>query len=163
MTVTRPILSAEHKAVDATLPHLSDTVRRMVLLQLATGMRSGELYGMRWDLINRHTYIWIYTPAEHKTEHHGNGRTAPIPPMYQHLLGQPKEQGNVFEHHRNGPYNGTDLRPSDPPYDHTHKLQELDTAPITTQRDHRLGQSRRCRSCTASSRPLNLTHDIEIH
>ena len=76
----------------------------MVLLQLATGMRSGELCAMRWDLIDRRTYIWLYTPAEHKTEHHGHGRTIPIPPMYQHLLGQPKQAGNVFEHHRSGAY-----------------------------------------------------------
>lgn len=99
-----PVLSARLDAIDATLPHLSELLSRMVLLQLATGMRSGELCSMRWDCIDRQDDIWIYTPAEHKTEHHGHDRKIPIPPNYQWLLDEPKPRGHVFEHHRGGPY-----------------------------------------------------------
>ncbi|MEM9414112.1 MAG: tyrosine-type recombinase/integrase [Planctomycetota bacterium] len=101
---TKPILSAKLEAFEAMLPHLPDLVRRMALLQMAAGMQSGELCPMRWDLVDRRADIWVYTPAEHKTEHHGHRRNIVIPIPTHDLLGEPRASGYIFEHGRGGPY-----------------------------------------------------------
>ncbi len=46
----------------------------MMQIQYLTGMRPGEICGMRRDDIDTSRDVWIYTPSRHKTEHHGNGR-----------------------------------------------------------------------------------------
>lgn len=107
---TKPVLSAGVEAFEATLAFLPDLVRRMALLQLATGMRSGELCPMRWDLVDRRQEVWIYTPAEHKTEHHGHERNIVIPPAARDLLGEPMQGGYVFVHGRGGPYTPNSYR-----------------------------------------------------
>ncbi|MEM9346434.1 MAG: site-specific integrase [Planctomycetota bacterium] len=101
---TRPVTSADVGAFNATLPYLPDMVRSMVMLQLATGMRSGELCSIRWDLIDRRDDVWIYIPAEHKTEHHGHDRNIAILPPAQELLGEPDKVGYVYVHGRGGIY-----------------------------------------------------------
>jgi integrase len=70
----------------ATLPHLSRHVRAMVDLQLLTGMRPGELIAMRTMDINRSGKVWVYTPAQHKTLHHGHTREIRIGPKAQAIL-----------------------------------------------------------------------------
>lgn len=48
----------------------------MIELQLETGMRPGEVCSMRREELVRDAAsdAWLYTPAEHKTEHHGRER-----------------------------------------------------------------------------------------
>jgi len=73
-----PVMSVNLEDIELTIQHLSDVMQRMVRLHLATGMRSTELCTMRWVDINRVSSTWIYTPREHKTEHHGHRRNVPI-------------------------------------------------------------------------------------
>jgi integrase len=60
--------------VDATLPHLSPTIQAMVNLQRITGMRSGELTAMRGRDLDTTAETWVYSPEQHKTEHHDRPR-----------------------------------------------------------------------------------------
>jgi integrase len=72
--------------VYATLPYLSPTVQAMVELQLATGMRPGELCILRPGDIDRAGDIWEYQPTDHKTAHHEHDRLICIGPRGQIIL-----------------------------------------------------------------------------
>lgn len=58
----------------------------MVQLQLATGMRPGEVRLMRMSDIDMSGEVWEYRPQEHKTEHHGRQRLIFIGPRGQEIL-----------------------------------------------------------------------------
>jgi integrase len=58
----------------------------MVLVQLLTGMRSGELVSMRKGDISIEGEGWFYCPRHHKTEHHGKPREIELLPTVQRLL-----------------------------------------------------------------------------
>jgi integrase len=90
----RPVPDA---VLDATLPHLSPPVRAMVELQRLTGMRSGEVCRMRTCDINTQGNTWTYTPARHKTQHHGHTRTVYIGPRAQEIL-KPWLRANLAEY-----------------------------------------------------------------
>ncbi|MHC4452704.1 MAG: tyrosine-type recombinase/integrase [Planctomycetota bacterium] len=81
-----PVKPVPDAAVDAVLPHLSAAVRAMVELQRLTGMRSGEVVQVRSCDIDRPGVVWIYRPAQHKTQHHGHERLVPLGPKAQHIL-----------------------------------------------------------------------------
>jgi integrase len=83
---TAPIVIVEETVIEATLPHLSATVADMVRLQRLTGARPGEICAMRPADIDRTGEVWRYTPAEHKTEHHGKRRVIAIGPRAQAVL-----------------------------------------------------------------------------
>jgi integrase len=72
--------------VEAALPWLSPQVRAMVELQWATGMRPGEAAIMRTADIDQTGPVWFYTPAHHKTEHHGHDRRVALGPRAQEVL-----------------------------------------------------------------------------
>lgn len=72
--------------LDATIEHMPPVVRDMVLLQLVTGMRSGELLTMRTCDIDTSGDVWTYTLAQHKTAHHGHTREVMIGPRGQEIL-----------------------------------------------------------------------------
>jgi integrase len=81
-----PVQPVPSDAIEATLPHLPDTVADMVQLQRLTGMRPGELVIMRPQDIDRGSDVWKYTPESHKTEHHEQQRTVYIGPRAQPIL-----------------------------------------------------------------------------
>lgn len=83
---TEPVQPVDDATVDATLPELSETIRSMVDLQRATGMRPNEVCSIRPADVDRSADIWIYTPAEHKTQHHGKRRQVLIGPKGQAIL-----------------------------------------------------------------------------
>lgn len=85
---TEPVKPVPEAIVEATLPHLSLTIHAMVRVQLATGMRPGEVCMMRAADIDRTGDPWVYTPTKHKTQHHGHSRTILIGPRAQQLLVQ---------------------------------------------------------------------------
>jgi len=58
----------------------------MIELQRLTGMRPGEVLSMRVCDLDMSGVVWTYTPAEHKTEHHGHGRAVFIGPRAQTIL-----------------------------------------------------------------------------
>lgn len=109
---TPPVLPADEAAIAALLagpltpPMLADMVR----LQLATGMRPGELVRFRWADVDRDGSVvrrltgrrvdlagcWVYLPGlvaeggrlrqEHKTAHHGHHRVVPLSPEARAVL-----------------------------------------------------------------------------
>jgi len=70
----------------ATLPYATPVVRDMILVQLYTGMRPGELVSMRPCDIDTTGEIWLYRPVWHKTKHFGHEREIAIGPRAQELL-----------------------------------------------------------------------------
>jgi len=70
-----PVHAVPDTVVNATLLHLSPTLRAMVELQRLTGMRGGELTAMRGRDLDMTGETWVYTPEEHKTSHHGCSRS----------------------------------------------------------------------------------------
>ncbi|TWT43123.1 site-specific integrase [Botrimarina hoheduenensis] len=83
---TKPIPPVDDATVNATLPFLSTVVGDMVRLQRLTGMRPAEVCQLRPCDLDRTEEVWVFTPASHKTEHHGRERTIFIGPRGQALL-----------------------------------------------------------------------------
>jgi integrase len=81
-----PVRPVPDAVVDSTLPHLSSVVAAMVKVQRLTGCRPGEVCQMRTGDFDRTGDVWIYTPATHKTSHHGHARTVYIGPKAQMVL-----------------------------------------------------------------------------
>ncbi len=76
----------DDSVVTATISKLPKIVGDMVKLQRLTGARPSEVCNLRPCDMDRTGDVWIYTPAEHKTEHHEKGRTIVIGPKAQRLL-----------------------------------------------------------------------------
>lgn len=98
---TEPVKPVPWEWVEATLDAISIDMnkrrlrpRRHALEKLAVmielhwhlGCRPGELVIMRKSSIDRGGDVWLYTPSEHKTEHHGHRRRIPIGPRAQKVL-----------------------------------------------------------------------------
>lgn len=77
-------MPVEH--VDAVLPLVSVQVAAMIRLQLLTGMRPGEVRLMRGSELEMTGRVWTYTPASHKTEHHGIDRPIYLGPQAQAVI-----------------------------------------------------------------------------
>ncbi len=63
--------------------HVSDQVWTLIMLQLHTGARPGELVVMRAIDLHMSGDVWIYEPQKHKTQYHGHARTIYIGPKAQ--------------------------------------------------------------------------------
>lgn len=83
---TEPVQPVDDDVVDATLLEMQTTIKAMVELQRATGMRPNEVCSMRPMDIDRTADVWLYSPAEHKTQHHGKRRQILIGPKGQAIL-----------------------------------------------------------------------------
>jgi integrase len=83
---SQPVRPVSNEVVAATLAHLTHVVAAMVQIQSLTGARPGEICSMRIDQIDRSEEIWIFTPASHKTAHHGHHRTIFIGPKARQIL-----------------------------------------------------------------------------
>lgn len=81
-----PVLPVDPETVQKTLPKLPPHVRDMVLFQLHTGARPGEVCSMRLGDIDRGSPVWILRPQSHKTAHHGHVRFVAIGPRAQAVL-----------------------------------------------------------------------------
>ena len=79
----RPVPDAH---VDAILPHVSAEVAAMIRLQILTGMRPGEVVGMRVGDLSMSADVWTYRPSSHKTEHLGKDRTVHLGPKAQAVV-----------------------------------------------------------------------------
>jgi integrase len=82
-----PVTGVPDAVVDATLPHLTPTVRALVKLQRLAGCRGGELLGLRTCDVDRSGPVWKYKPASHKTAHLGHERVVYFGPKAQEILG----------------------------------------------------------------------------
>jgi integrase len=70
----------------STVKHLAPTVRAMVLVQLYTGMRPGEVRILRPCDLDRSTCPWVYLPPKHKGQHLGRSRKVLIGPQARAIL-----------------------------------------------------------------------------
>jgi integrase len=92
-----PVRPVPDAFVEAVLPHVSRQVRAMIELQRLSGMRPGEVCIMRTIDVDTSGKIWVYTPSEHKTEHHGRERKIYLGPAAQEVL-RPWFRLNVEEY-----------------------------------------------------------------
>jgi integrase len=83
--------------VNAVLPFMRPQVAAMVELQLATGMRPGEVVIMRGIDLDTSGAVWLYTPPAHKTAYRGHSRVIAIGPKGQSVL-RPWLRLNVEQH-----------------------------------------------------------------
>ncbi|MDB5297962.1 MAG: site-specific tyrosine recombinase XerC, partial [Phycisphaerales bacterium] len=81
-----PVRPVPQAFVDAVLPHVSRQVAATIRLQEVTGMRPGEAVVMRGRDLDTAGNVWTYTPATHKTEHHGIERPIYLGPRAQDVL-----------------------------------------------------------------------------
>jgi len=81
-----PVRPVAEEHVEAVYPFVSRQVRRMIELQLVTGMRPGEVCAMRDRDIDTTGRLWTYKPQKHKTAHHGYTRVVYLGPRAQRLL-----------------------------------------------------------------------------
>ena len=58
----------------------------MIQLQMVTGMRPTEVCIMRGCDIDTTREIWTYTPASHKTQHHGHRREIYLGPKARQII-----------------------------------------------------------------------------
>jgi integrase len=66
--------------------------RWMLLVQMLSGMRSGEVRRMLWDEIDASGAAWVYRPAKHKLSHLGIPRVIVLGPRAQAVLRQQRER-----------------------------------------------------------------------
>jgi len=91
--------------VNATLPHLTDETRALVLFIRWTGCRPSEAARLRMcDVHDRDRDTWRYRPPVHKTAHRGQYRDIPIGPQARaileaHAAGRPDDE-YVFDPRR---------------------------------------------------------------
>lgn len=80
------VCAVPHWRVRRVAEFLSPTVRRMVRLQECSGMRPGEVCGMRWEEIERAEPCWIYRPVRHKVAWRGMPRAVALGPGSRRVL-----------------------------------------------------------------------------
>jgi integrase len=83
---SEPVWPVHDAHVDAIRPHVSRQVWAMVELQRLTGARPGEVVIMRTCDLDMGGPVWAYTPARHKTEHHGRQRQIYLGPRAQAIV-----------------------------------------------------------------------------
>ena len=81
-----PVKPVPETFVDALRPYVARQVWAMIELQRLTGMRPGEVTIMRTGDLDTSGRAWTYTPASHKAEHHGKGRTIYLGPRAQEVV-----------------------------------------------------------------------------
>lgn len=71
---TEPVHPVPEADVWATLDHLGETLQAMVLFQLYTGARSGEVVAITHDQVDTSAEVWAYRPVRHKNRWRGHER-----------------------------------------------------------------------------------------
>ncbi|MFO0804798.1 MAG: hypothetical protein U0791_16950 [Gemmataceae bacterium] len=69
-----PVGPVDEAAVKRVLPHLRPMVRAMVEVQLLTGMRPGEVIGLRPVELDTTAAVWVYRPSYHKLSYRAKAR-----------------------------------------------------------------------------------------
>ena len=83
---SEPVKPVPQEYVDAIEPFVNRQIWAIIQLQLLTAARPSEILTMRPCEIDRSAKIWVYSPAEHKTAHHGHKRKIYIGPRGQEIL-----------------------------------------------------------------------------
>jgi len=79
-----PIKPVPEAYVEAIRPHVARQVWAMI--ERLTGMRPGEVVMLRTCDLDTSGRLWTYTPASHKSEHHGKGRAIFLGPRAQEVV-----------------------------------------------------------------------------
>lgn len=83
---SEPVEPVSDAVVDETLKYLPPILATMVEVQRLTGMRPGEVCGLRPTDLDRSDTPWIYSPHKHKTKWRGKKRLVPVGPKARGLL-----------------------------------------------------------------------------
>lgn len=78
-----PVRPIAGDALELTLPHLSEVVRAMVLVQFHTGARPGEVAALTTGDIDTSGKVWTAALTQHKNAHRGKSRTLYLGPKAQ--------------------------------------------------------------------------------
>ncbi len=84
------------ETVIRTLPYLPPTVAAMVQVQRLAAMRPNEVCRMKVGDLDRSGEIWIYRPEKHKGTWRGHGKSVPLGPPEQRIIG-PRLEGKLPE------------------------------------------------------------------
>jgi integrase len=91
----------EWSIVERTLPHVSETVRDIILMQWYTGMRSGEVLTMTADQIGDDD---VYRPRVHKNKWRGHVREVPLGPKALEIANRRTTDGLLFRGYSSASY-----------------------------------------------------------
>jgi integrase len=83
---TEPVKPVDEAAYTATVPQLVPTVRTMVQLQRAAGLRPGEVRLLVPGDLDTSGDLWVYAPDQHKMSHLGRDKAVPLPPSARALI-----------------------------------------------------------------------------
>jgi len=90
---TEPVKPVSKAYIEATLPYLLPTVADMVMLQLHSGMRPGEMCLMRGIDLDMTGKVWLYRPGsdrgpagQHKMAYRGHEKVVPLGPRAQEII-----------------------------------------------------------------------------
>lgn len=83
---SKPVRVVPRGHIRLCWPHMSKRIRAMVLVQLLTGARPGEVVAMTPGQIDRSRQIWSYVPSTHKTAYRGDVRRIELGPRCQRVL-----------------------------------------------------------------------------
>jgi integrase len=97
---SQPVKPVAESHAAAIFSFLSPQVQAMVELQALTGMRPGEVCGMRGcEITTPKDKTWHYSPAQHKTAHHGHTRIIDLGPRAREIVARflkPDLQAHLF-------------------------------------------------------------------
>ena len=82
----KPMRPVPQAVYEATLPHLSPTLRALVQFMWHTAARVGEAVQLRSRDVDRSGAVWMFQPAQHKLLHRDKPRIIPIGPECQAVL-----------------------------------------------------------------------------
>lgn len=83
---SKPVEAVPWSLVEATLPHLTPTLRAAVLVQWHSGMRAAEVLAMTRRQLDTSGPQWIYRPLRHKGSWKGRERVVALGPKSQEEL-----------------------------------------------------------------------------
>lgn len=83
---SKSVKGITYDRIHAVKPHIPTLVWDMVQIQLLTGMRPGEVVGMKGSELVTGSEVWEYLPESHKTAHKGKSRFIFIGPRAQVIL-----------------------------------------------------------------------------
>ena len=83
---TEPIRAVPDDVIERTCGHLPESLADMVRVHRLTGMRPGEMCGLKWSRIERVGDVWAYRPEHHKAEWRRQARIVAIGPRAQAVL-----------------------------------------------------------------------------
>ena len=83
---TKPVRPVPEQHVYAIKDNVSRQVWALIELQMCTGARGGELFGLRGRDIDMSRKVWVYHPSSHKTAHRDIAREIWFGPKAQDII-----------------------------------------------------------------------------